>query len=158
MSIPRRYTRMRTALNTPEFTPLASGHRRAVCGDIICCQPPNQIDPVGSIGKAEAHTLLWLYLEGLEDQEMQLLASRDWEPYLTGDEPTIKFDKRRYCIPFRRLKKMYPAFDINRAKDPSDPYQPFVFIPDDPPYYFQSRPIVFQVQGLVFDKATGRFL
>ena len=72
----------------------------------------------------------------------------------TDDVKGVIFDKRRYCIPFKRL----PAFvDLARVRDPGDLYQPFVGVSTDTTEFLWTLAPL-RVEGLVFDKETMRYL
>lgn len=119
---------------------------RKCVGDIIAIRRPAQ-----AIGSKEMSRFLWLRVEGLEENEMARLT----DPIEQNGET---YDKRRYCIPLERLQAIVPSFNVNRAKDLNDKYQPFLNVDEEPPYRFigQHRPL--NVRGLVFDKLTGRFI
>lgn len=115
---------------------------RKTVGDIIAIRKPG----IG-IGLKEMSGYLWLRIEGLEENDMARLI-----------DPIEGFDKRRYCIPFDRLKAIIPSLDINRAKDLNDKYQPFLSVDHDPPYRFIGTTRPLNIHGLIFDKQTGRFI
>ena len=115
---------------------------RKTVGDIIAVRRPNT-----AIGRLEMSGYIWLRVEGLEENEMARLK-----------DPIDGHDKRRYCIPLDRLLAIAPAFNISRAKDLNDKYQPFLGVDEEPPYRFiyGHRPL--NVHGLIFDKQTGRYI
>lgn len=119
---------------------------RKVHGDIIAMRPPST-----AVGSGEMSRFLWLRIEGLEENEMAKLAD-----LLVVNEQI--FDKRRYCIPLDRLKAVVPSFDIARAKDSADKYQPFLGVDEETPFRFvrDHRPL--NVHGLVYDKLKSRFI
>lgn len=153
--VKRNYPRMLAVINTRDCVPNPPNERK-LCGDIIGCTPLQRNDH-GTMGTKQGTQYLMLHLEGLTRREMGWLALANTVPFNpTGD--SVRYDKQRYCIPFERLKKVYPAFDIDQAKDQTLVYQPFVLVQGDPPYFFLQRPHVFDVHGLVFDKVTGGYL
>ena len=161
----RRYPIMEICVTTRSKAALASGAERSQEGDIIEVRAPND-----GIGLSEARTLLWLRFEGLEDWEYGLLKDLWTEPLMILRDDRVDqyppvFDKRRYCIPLERLKGVAPFFDLARARDGADPYQPFLPIDtDDDDIRFQhvyfpgmARPPL-RIEGLIYDKARQVFL
>lgn len=135
-----KYPIFEVAISCEDCAPHVS--ERKLAGDIIAVRRPGM-----EIGSGEDKRFLWLRLEGLEENEMaQLVAS------ITG------FDKRRYSIPLDRLKVLWPSFDMNRALDPNDSYQPFILIDGDGPHWFLDITPAFSVHGLVYDKILGDYL
>ncbi len=137
--------------------PDLNGNERIQEGDIVAVRKPNI-----SIGRKEANIYLWLRLEGLEENEMARLADCLYEPNELNVESGVptgnRYDKRRYCIPFDRLKEVYPAFNMEKARDPDVVYQPFLGIDENDLFYFLTEEPPFSVSGLVFDKQTGEYL
>lgn len=116
-------------------------HERKTVGDIIAIRKPSS-----GIGAKEVSKYLWLRLEGLEENQMHRLVDS-----IDG------FDKRRYQIPLERLVSIVPSLNLARIKDLSDKYQPFLGI-DEESLRFVSIGRPLNVHGLVWDKATGRYL
>lgn len=109
--------------------------------------------PLGQIGWAEMRTYLWLHIEGLEENELFQLGDLMWVSEPGGE----RYDKRRYSIPLERLQQLFPTFDVNRALDTADYYQPFMPFDEDNGFtLIAEKPL--SVHGLVFDKATMEFL
>ena len=128
-----------------------SGGERKKEGDIIAVRLSGSY-----IGTKEATNHLWLRLEAADYERLQFdaLVEAVFEP----DQDTgTRYDKRRYCIPFGRLLILDPAFDVDRARDPADIYQPYLVV-DEEDYTFVSSESPFQVSGLVFDKTVGDYL
>ncbi len=127
-------------------SPLASGHERIQEGDIVTMRKP-----LGYCNFGEMSSYLWLLIQGPDtsilDRLKDGLAEEDIE-----DAPI--FDKRRYCIPLKRLPV---HVDLARVRDVGDRYQPF-FIIDEETGKFLAKPSPLRVEGLVFDKRTGRYL
>lgn len=146
----RDYPVREVALAIQDRQPLASGHERMQTGDIIAIRKPSR-----GVGKKEASQYLWLRIQGPDTNELDKLKGMLDETG-TEDDPGIEFDKRRYCIPLNRL----PGFvDTARVQDPTDIYQPFLPLDEDSLLYLEgSQRKPFRVEGLVFDKLTGRFL
>lgn len=119
---------------------------RVQCGDIVVVRPPGP-----AIGLKERATFLWLQIEGLDDSEMASLMT----PLM---ENGVIVEKRRYSIPFWRLQEVWPAFDRVRAMNPVDIYQPFQIYDQEYGEKLVDNVAPLVVQGLVFDKATMRFL
>lgn len=143
----RSYSVWEVALSVEDGADHAGGERKKV-GDIIALRRPG----VG-IGRLEGQTLLWLRLTGLEDSEMRKLKSQ-----LVVAGVAQRFDKRRYCIPLHRIAQRIPSFDVARALNLSEWYQPFLMADEDPPYQFLTTTPAFRVEGLVFDKVRGEYL
>lgn len=125
-------------------------------GDICGARRPN----IG-IGLAEAKMWLWLLVDGFESSELKGLTWPVYEPYdPTGeyDGPTyIKYDKRRFNIPFARLAELYPSIDLNRCRDINDAYQPFYTLDTDNNLWLTDT-TPFQASGLIFDNVMGVYL
>ena len=139
----RQYPVFEAALSCEDCAPHTNGiHERKLAGDIIGIRRPAL-----GIGSAERSRYIWLRLEGLEENEMWLLT-----------ELIPEFDKRRFAIPFTRLRQAYPDFDISRAMNRDEIYQPFLNVDHNPPYYFLNEVPAFDVHGLVWDKVRGQFL
>lgn len=137
------------AISTENSAPLNSGHERKLEGDIVAVRNVSN-----GIGSGETKKFIWLRVEGLEKLEMDVLI----EPLTEEPFETI-YDKRRYCIPLERLQKFVPTFDINRAKDATDIYQPFLNIDEDNFLYLEgTESKTLRIEGLVFDKVTGGYL
>lgn len=138
----RKYPVMEVAIRTRSYKD--HDDERAKEGDIIAVRPPHFV-----IGTAERTGYIWLRIEGLEEGDFGLQR--------TVFEGKTRFDKRRYSIPLHKLKQVYPAFDINRAKDINDEYQPFIVLDLDTGVYLAPHK-PFSVHGLVFDKVKGEYL
>lgn len=150
---PLSYPVKEIAISACDYHPLESGHERRLAGDIITVRTPN-----GFIGKKEAHEYLWLQMEGLDD--FSLLKHPNTEPRDDYQEQYGEknfFEKRRFCIPFYKLNSAYPFFDVSKALDPLILYQPFIVLDEDT-FEVLSYRAPMRTEGLVFDKAVGRFL
>lgn len=102
------------------------------------------------IGSKELTRFIWLPVYGLDYYEMRHLQD-------TVDDPVL-YEKRRYQVPFGRLKQVYPAFDIASARDANLIYQPFLLVDGDT-YHFRARGVSpLPVQGLILDRLTMRYL
>ena len=128
-----------------ESFPIESEHERKQEGDIVTIR-----DTHYCIGLKEMSRYLWLRIEGLEESEFDELVS-----VLVDDG--ITFDKRRYCILLEKLKEVDPNFDLDRARDLEDVYQPYLVIDEDTGIFLIAEE-PFQVQGLIFDKSIGEYL
>lgn len=143
----RAYPVYEVALSCEDCAPHSGGlSERKLAGDIIALRRPHT-----SIGRKERATYLWLYLDGLEENDMAVLCDELMEG-------TTRYEKRRYCIPFDRLAAVVPGFSIARALDVNDDYQPFLPIDLDEPHVRLTRTPPLDVHGLVFDRATGVYL
>ena len=145
----RKYPIREVALSLENAPDNDSGTERKKLGDVVVVRNPHFV-----IGRLEAKPYLWLRLEGLEENEFSEIKLR---VHLDGDDAKERFDKCRYRIPLHRLKQVFPAFDIARAVDLDDIYQPFLTVDEDN-YFYLTEVKPFQVSGLVFDKATGEYL
>lgn len=121
---------------------------RKRAGDIVAVRQPHY-----AIGAKERAAYVWLRLEGLEENEMARLADVLVE---TEDGPV--FDKRRYCVPLDRLAEVLPGFDVGRARDTADTYQPFYNLDEETGTWLALQVPPLDVHGLVFDKLTGEYL
>lgn len=83
-------------------------------GDIISVRKESY-----RIGSGEFAQHLWVCLTGLDDNLMPLLA----KPWVDGEHVIAK---RRYGIPFDRLKDALPLLDIAKVQNTDVPYQPCV--------------------------------
>ena len=140
---------MEVAIALENAADLPTGERKKE-GDIITVRPTGT-----GIGTKEAKIYLWLRLEGLADRAaFDDLGSPLFEP----DEATgLKYDKRRYCIPMERILIVEPTFDVDRARDEADLYQPFMVVDvEDFTYVTVDPPL--QTSGLVYDKVIGDYL
>lgn len=160
----RSYQTWEVALFVVDNSPLASGHERVQEGDIAAIRLP-----LPHIGTKERFKFLWVRLSGEDDNIMSDLAQPNTEPADTLNENgTFQrganvFEKRRFCIPFERLNDV-SAFDLARARDTADSYQPFQPIDEDMPIdggeglRLGSSRGPLDIRGLVFDKSTGMYL
>ena len=118
------------------------GGERMKEGDIIALRLPAL-----SVGQAEGKLFLWLRLDALiERSQFDLLTDMVREP---GPVTGVIFDKRRYCIPLARIQILYPAFNLTRARDPDDLYQPFLYVdPEDYKYTTTSQNVAKRQRSL----------
>ena len=116
-------------------------------GDIVATRPWN---PPRFVGRKERHQFLWMLIWGLPYEQISDLH----DAYYENDIP---YDKRQYCIPLERLAEVDPAFDIARARDVNDFYQPYFTLDEVSGEVIATRE-AFLTTGLVYDKATLRFL
>lgn len=141
------------AVNRPDHQ-----NERLIPGDIISVRKPHFV-----IGTGEGSRVLWMLADGIEQMNWGNLSTSNYDmdiSYINPDYSGERFDKRRYYIPFNRLKKVYPSFDINRAVNENDLYQPFITIDfsDSGYWYYLAKQKPLDVHGLVFDKVKGDFL
>lgn len=137
----RRYPILEVSVQTFSRRPVdPSGHERSLEGDIITAR-----SPTAGIGRLEMHGHLWLHLEGCEENDRWLT------------EPCVGYQKRRYQIPLPRLAELFPWFDLARARDIAEVYQPFLLVDEDTGLYvIRGRPL--DLHGIVFDTETRRYL
>ena len=132
-------------------------NERLCVGDIVTIRKPHHV-----IGKKEAKSLIWLRVEGLEEIEIGTLVQESSGLMMDEDKAAVseRFEKRRYFIPLQRLKKIKPDFDIARAMDTNDSYQPFMVVDFADSGFFRylasDKPL--SVHGLIFDKIRGEYL
>lgn len=119
---------------------------RVQSGDIVAVRLP-----LPYIGKKEFAAFLWVPVTGLDDGDMERLAD-----YLL--ENGVPQEKRRYCIPFDRLQEVMPSFDPIQASNRTQSYQPFQLYDHETGDKLAGNISPLGVQGLVFDKATMRYL
>ena len=143
----RNYAVREVFLSVVDNRNLATGHERMKEGDIITFRIP-----AGRCGPASMARGLWLWIQGPDTSVLDRFKDRITTE--TEDVDGEFFDKRRFCIPFKRL----PAFvDLARVRDPSDIYQPFAVVAEATGEFLMNpRPL--RVEGLVFDKETMRYL
>jgi len=140
----KRYPVVEVAILTQSHAPLASGHERAVEGDIIAVRPPSN-----GVGMLEMHRHLWLRVSGWEEGEFGTLT----EGVRDG---AVSHEKRRHAIPLGRLKQLKADFDEGKARNPNEVYQPFLTVDEDTGLFTSCAP-PFDAQGLILDKTTGRY-
>ena len=139
----RQYPVFEIALSCEHGGTHTGGTKERKCiGDIIALRRP-----ATAVGSAEMSSYLWLRIEGLEENDMARLT-----------DPIDGFDKRRYCIPFGRLAAIAPDFNVARAKDLNDKYQPFLNVDEETPFRFLTARRALNVHGLIFDKQTGGYI
>lgn len=114
-------------------------------GDIVVCRKPR-----GEIGRKEAHRCVWLRVKGLTALEVETLTES-----VTYDD-RLK-DKRRFCVPFAKLKKALPDFDEVKARNPAYFYQPQIG-DHETRYRMKEQADVIDLRGCIYDKTRQRFL
>ena len=144
---------------------LASGVELIQEGDIVEAR-----EPTTGIGLEEAHLYLWLRIQGLEAAEIPRLKLELTEPLVEVRDDRVdqyfpRFDKRRYSIPLEGLRVVAPFLDVARARNPADPYQPFLPIDLDDDDLRQQHTFFpgtaqspLRHEGLIFDRALQVFL
>ena len=140
---PREYPVMEVGISCVNSKDHRIDCMRRKRGDIIAIRKPHHC-----IGTKEAKDYLWLRIEGLEKGAMQALGQKE-------DDLEVPF-KRQYFIPMHRLKKVYPALDLNRVYDRDDEYQPFCTLDENYRYVTTNKP--FQAKGLVQNILTRKYL
>lgn len=140
----------RVAVNIQDHSDHGTSERSKI-GDIVDARPERST--VNGVGSGETKDFIWLRLRGFSRDKMDRLTD------IMEDTTAGKiYDKRRYYINLEDLKKQFPAFDIARAKDANDFYQPFYITNKQKDanwgYEFLIRSVIFDARGLVFDKQT----
>lgn len=92
---------------------------RAKAGDIIVVRPA-----VGVIGKEEQTGIIWITVDVTNPVVLEGLM--EFPTDVQGR--VIAGSWRKFAIPLLRLKQLNASFDLKRAADPRDAYQPFVQI------------------------------
>lgn len=117
-------------------------------GDILTCRKPK-----GGIGDLEAGICIWIKVELSENLAGKIAqAIRD----VNGKSVLIK---RRYKITLDKIKALNAEFDLNRAKDHMDKYQPYLEIDKD--YLFvDHNPQILELEKLkiIWDKQTETYI
>lgn len=153
----RKYPIMEIGLSLISRSPLASGHERLQVGDIISVHPPSL-----GLGLKEVNVFLWLLVGDFEENEYAGLKQFIYQGSRFPGEKLLAenlYDKRRYCIPLKRLQKVYPVLDIARALDVNTIYQPFLPLDEDNMLFLEGRgEPPFSVHGLIFDKTIGDYI
>jgi hypothetical protein len=117
-------------------------------GDILTCRKP-----AGGIGKSEAGICIWIKVELGEK-----LAEQIREPIYDVNGKSVLV-KRRYKITLDKIKELNAEFDLNRAKDHIDKYQPYLEIDKD--YLFvDPNPQILELEKLkiIWDKQTETYI
>lgn len=145
----------------------ADGITRRQTGDIAVARPAN----IG-VGLKEMHSFLWLRVEGWSRARMMALTA-ELTPYsqpdvlddpIDNDEEAM-YEKNRFCVPMKALKAVMPSFDVDRAMDELDRYQPFLIVDEgngddarieEGLFLMDSRPI--DLDGIIFDKLLQRYI
>jgi hypothetical protein len=129
-------------------------------GDIVTVREPHH-----AISDIEANIALWLRVDGWEREmighltdPLYNLSQADPLAAIDLETPPVVIEKRRYCIPLQNLVQ-HTDFDLDRALDRWDAYQPFIrnmrVMPDMRVYSVIDAPL--DLDGLVWDKLTQRY-
>lgn len=136
---------------------------RAVEGDIVNVRLTPEYGGTGKgYGSAETSRYLKVLMDGLELNELSRLKDVLTDPLDEfADGPAL--DKRRFCIPFHRLKQVAPWLDLNRVVDRDDPYQPFCPMDEEDGsslhrHFLGTMRRPLNTHGLIYDKAKMRYL
>lgn len=91
--------------------------RRAQVGDIITIRPAR-----GTMGRKQVNHLIWITVDSPVD-----LNIADFKSPVFAKDGTM-LHKRRFNIngSLDKLKQIMPSFDIEKAKNPRETYQPFL--------------------------------
>jgi hypothetical protein len=127
--------------------------RKAHEGDIITSRRE-----IGGVGTLEAQKYLWILVDGLEENDLYALHQTLFDGDPAGDDPVNEIEKRRFRIALADLALRDPDFDVERARDPLDIYQPYLQLDSDDFIFIPSSVLPFDAQGLVWDKSTGLYL
>lgn len=140
---------------------------RRQTGDIVAVRGAN----IG-VGLKEMHSYIWMRVEGWTKTRMDALIS-ELTPYSQPDviddlanmDDESMYEKHRFCVPLETLNTLLPSFDIDRARDELDLYQPFMIVDEgngdedrleEGLYLIGNRPI--DLDGIIFDKLLNRFI
>jgi len=120
---------------------------RANEGDIITVRAPR-----GCIGRKERSSFLWLHVEGKTADDRHLKGCDR-----VNETDMLPRAKRRYSIPLARLKNLDPDLDLDRVRDTTDEYQPYLTIDK---VTGECKPIgdLFLMTDIVFDKLKGDYV
>lgn len=146
---------------TSNATQNGIGH--LVEGDIVDVREPWYLTSI-----KVARVAMWLRVEGFEREMFFHLKDPLYnlshpDPLVeidTSDPTIITLEKRRYCIPLSNFAQYVNQFDMNRALDISDAYQPFIIEslvePNVCLYVLPNAPL--DLDGLIFDKLTQEYI
>lgn len=149
----KEYPILEIAISTRSRSPLASGSELIQEGDIVAIRRPYH-----TIGTLEGKDFLWLRIYGEDIYDMGIFV-KGVEIIDAEGDPVAHYDNRRYSIPLERLKEIFPALDLDRARDLNDDYQPFIPIDEDNYRYIEGAARAeYPLYGLVLDKQTMKFL
>jgi hypothetical protein len=123
------------------------------------------IDPL-----SQGTGVIWIHVYGWDRAWFEKLNTPFWstalpdisDPIYSGD--AVPYDKRRYCVPFERLKRVIPGFSVEMAIDFTQTYQPWAVVDmgnADNPYdagRFLAQGAPIYIDGLVYDKLTRRYI
>lgn len=112
------------------------GPGRAQEGDIIAIREPQL-----HIGLKEGRDFLWFLADDSELPDPALLE---------GDAPGLK---KRFNIPLARLQAKFGQFNLSRARNPDDWYQPFRGT--DTGGMHRSEHALFTLRDIMVDKRSG---
>lgn len=115
---------------------------RAKAGDVIVARPAT-----GKIGKEELTQFIWITMDVVNPVVLEGLM--EFPSDVEGR--TIPGKWRKFSIPLLRLKQLNASFDLKRAADPRDAYQPFVNISGSQMTVKESVPY----DQTILDKDTG---
>lgn len=148
---PRNYDPIEIGIAGRKFTDSIESER--ICeGDVVEIRKP-----LSAIGFKEANLFIWILIENLEWFESNKYKDQSYDVSNPDLEFAQRFDKRRYMIPLQHLKTIVPEFDIDRARNPNDIYQPFRILDlNNFRWIIDNDPIA--VEGLIFDKILGKFV
>ena len=139
---------MAIALESLDDTP---GGERKKEGDIVVVRPIGM-----GVGESETKRYLWFRVDGmLYRHSYDFLLMPNYDP--DDPETGVVYDKRRYSVPLERLLTFDPAFDVDRARDLNDLYQPYMVMDEETFEYLTIDPPFDLAGGLVWNKLAGDY-
>jgi hypothetical protein len=113
-------------------------------GDVIL-----EREPLGRIGAKEARNFVWVLASFPDDVEH--VSAR-------VNASDVILDKARFNLSVGTLQAALPTFDISRARDPNDVYQPFLPVSSRAggSFVFGTPTQTLNLAGRIHDKQLGR--
>jgi len=158
----KEYLVYRVWLSKFSYTMLESGSKRIKEGMIVESQSETFngkiISNIYGMGTKDIKLFIAIRMRGYDRTIMNALKQENER--VIDSNNSITYDERRFMVKFEDLKILYPSFDLNRARDLNDPYQPFRItkdlssgrghghIADDP---------IFDVDSVVWDLKTRQY-
>ncbi len=112
-------------------------------GDVVDLRPMGE---AAGLGLAEVGLVVSVRLAGLEPRDVP------------GFKAPLPGHKKRLNVPLARLQQRRPDFDLARARNPRDAYQPFQPVDSNGLFVEAKAHPALPAAGLVRDKKTGKDL
>jgi hypothetical protein len=122
-------------------------------GDVIVCRAPSD-----GIGKKEAK--LWLWFRADISEALADVLATEWKDRDVNSATYKKmFAKHRYKIPLERIADIDPDFDLIKARDQLNGYQPYLPLGEDM-LFIDPDPdtLALETLNVVWDKSTGVYI